>query len=130
MQPRGTYSARMWSSRSPFEKNPVSEIVNRPALNRNGLWSASHVETLSEHAPGVVEAFVGAGDGPRAAALGEGARWMVWGVHAPPSIDSVPGSQVFAQVASALAVPFITEMWAPHVGVEWGAHGVLSLLEE
>ena len=63
VQPRGTYSDRMWSFRRPFEKKPVSEMVNRPTLNMNGLWSASHVETLSEHAPGVVEAFVGAGDG-------------------------------------------------------------------
>jgi hypothetical protein len=105
-------------------------MVNWPALNMNGLWLASHVETLSEQAPGVVELCVGAGDGTRAAALGEGAWWMGWGVQEPPSIDSVPESQVFAQVASALAVPFITEMWTPHAGVEWAAHGVLSSLEE
>ena len=42
----------------------------------------------------------------------------------------VPGSHVVAQAASALVVPFITEMWAPHVGVEWAVHGVLSLSEE
>jgi hypothetical protein len=27
-------------------------------------------------------------------------------------------------------VPFITERWAPHVGVEWGAQFFLSSLEE
>ena len=42
----------------------------------------------------------------------------------------VPGSHVVAQAASALVVPFITEMWAPHVGVEWAVHGVLSSSEE
>ena len=45
-------------------------------------------------------------------------------------MDSKPGSHVFAHVASALVVPFITEMWTPHAGVEWAAHGVLSSLEE
>ena len=60
---------------------------------------------------------------------GDGAGWVVWGVHTP-SMKMVPGSQVDAQAASALVVPFITEMWAPHVGAEWAVHGVLSLLEE
>ena len=70
VQPRGTYSDRMWSSRRPFGKDPaVLEMVKLPALNMNGLWLASHVETLSEQAPGVVELCVGAGDGTRASAL-------------------------------------------------------------
>ena len=128
VQPRGTYSDRMWSYQRPFGKDPVLEMVNSPALNMNGLWLASHVETLSEQAPGVVECF-GAGDGTRASALKDGAGEVVWSVQMPSS-EMVPRSQVVAQVASALAVPFITERWAPHVGVEWGAQFFLSSLEE
>ena len=76
-------------------------------------------------AAGTTVAGVGEAAGTTVAGVGE----AVWSVHTP-STELVPGSQVVAQAASALVVPFITEMWAPHVGAEWAVHGVLSLLEE
>ena len=45
-------------------------------------------------------------------------------------MEVVPGSQVVAQAASALVVPFIAEMWAPHVGVECTVQLVLSSTAE